>query len=258
MSYWADRMASAQTKISNKSIRAIETQMRKYYAKTMKKVIGEFEATYNKLLATVEDGKEPTPADLYKLDKYWQMQAQARAELERLGARQVALLSREFERNWFEIYHSISLQGSPSFNTMDKKAVQQMINQIWCADGKSWSNRIWSNNEALLETLNEELVHIVASGKRNTELKQLLQERFGVSYSRANALVRTEVAHIQTQAAKQRYEDYGIKQVQVWADPDERRCEVCGELHQKKFYVGDALPIPAHTNCRCCIVPVVD
>lgn len=258
MSYWADRMASAQTKISNKSIRAIDTQMRKYYAKTMKKVIGEFEATYNKLLATVEDGKEPTPADLYKLDKYWQMQAQARAELERLGARQVALLSREFERNWFEIYHSISLQGSPSFNTMDKKAVQQMINQIWCADGKSWSNRIWSNNEALLETLNEELVHIVASGKRNTELKQLLQERFGVSYSRANALVRTEVAHIQTQAAKQRYEDYGIKQVQVWADPDERRCKVCGELHQKKFYVGDALPIPAHTNCRCCIVPVVD
>lgn len=258
MGYWQDRMASAQTKISNKSIRAIDTQMRKYYAKTMKKVIGEFEATYNKLLATVEDGKEPTPADLYKLDKYWQMQAQARAELERLGARQVALLSREFERNWFEIYHSISLQGSPSFNTMDKKAVQQMINQIWCADGKSWSNRIWSNNEALLETLNEELVHIVASGKRNTELKQLLQERFGVSYSRANALVRTEVAHIQTQAAKQRYEDYGIKQVQVWADPDERRCKVCGELHQKKFYVGDALPIPAHTNCRCCIVPVVD
>lgn len=258
MSYWQDRMANAQTKISNKSIRAIDIQMRKYYAKSMKKVIGEFESTYDKLLATVENGKEPTPADLYKLDKYWALQAQAKEELEKLGARQVALLSKEFELQWFEIYHSISLPGSPSFNTMDKKAVQQLITQIWCADGKSWSQRIWSNNEALLETLNEELIHIVASGKKNTELKKLLQERFNVSYSRANALVRTEVAHIQTQAAKQRYEDYGIEMVEIWADPDERRCEVCGELHQKKYPIGAHVPIPAHTNCRCCIVPVVE
>jgi SPP1 gp7 family putative phage head morphogenesis protein len=258
MAYWADRMANAQTKISNKSIKAIETQMRKYYANTMKKVISEFEATYDKLLATIEDGKEPTPADLYKLDKYWQLQAQAKRELERLGARQIALLSKEFELQWFEIYHSISLQGSQSFNTLDKKAVQQMINQIWCADGKSWSTRIWQNNNALLETLNEGLIHIVASGKKNTELKNLLQERFGVSYSRADALVRTEVAHIQTQAAKQRYQDYGIQQVEIWADADERRCEVCGELHQKKYPINGAVPIPAHPRCRCCIVPVVD
>lgn len=259
MSYWQDRMANAQTKISNKSIRAIDTQMRKYYAKTMKKVISDFEATYNKLLATIEDGIEPTPADLYKLDKYWQLQAQARAELERLGARQVALLSKEFESNWFEIYHSITLQGSPSFNTLDKKTVQQLINEIWCADGKSWSARIWSNNEALLEMLNDELVHIVASGKRNAELKHLLQERFNVSYGRASALVRTEVAHIQTQAAKRRYEDYGIELVQIWAaDPNERRCDVCKKHHKKILPVGSALPIPAHTNCRCCIVPVVE
>ena len=258
MGYWQDRMANAQTKISNKSVRAIETQMRRYYASTMKKVIGEFEATLDKLLATAEAGKEPTPADLYKLDKYWTLQAQAREELEKLGARQVALLSRQFELQWFEVYHSISLPGSPSFNTMDRKAVQQLISQIWCADGKSWSQRIWQNNQALLETLNEGLIHIVASGKKNRELKQLLQERFNVSYSRADALVRTETAHIQTQAARKRYEDYGVEMVQVWADPDERRCEVCGELHKKKYPVGSALPIPAHPRCRCCIVPVVE
>lgn len=258
MSYWQDRMANAQTKITNKSVRAIEIQMRKYYANTMKKVIGEFEATLDKLLATTEAGREPTPADLYKLDKYWQLQAQARTELEKLGARQVALLSKQFELQWFEVYHSISLPGSPSFNTIDKKAIQQLINQIWVADGKSWSERIWQNNNALLETLNEELIHVVASGKKNTELKKLLQERFGVSYSRADALVRTETAHIQTQAAKQRYTDYGIEQVEVWADKDERRCEVCGKLHQKKYSVNDALPIPAHPRCRCCIVPVVE
>lgn len=232
--------------------------MRKYYAKTMENVIGEFEATYNKLLATVEAGREPTSADLYKLDKYWAMQAQARVELEKLGAKQIALLSKKFELNWFEIYHSISLQDSRAFNTVDRAAVQQMINQIWCADGKSWSSRIWSNTEKLLEELNEGLLHIVASGKTNRDLKNLLQERFGVSYGRADALVRTEVAHIQTQAAQKRYEDYGIKQFEVWADEDERRCDVCGKLHEKRFFINEAIPVPAHPRCRCCIIPVVE
>lgn len=258
MGYWQDRMAQAQTKISNKSVKAIEKQMIKYYGSTMKRVIADFESTYNKLLASVEEGREPTPADLYKLDKYWQLQAQARTELEKLGARQIALLSREFEANWFEIYYSIDIQGARAFSTIDKPMVQQMINQIWCADGKSWSQRIWANTSSLLDTLNEGLIHIVASGKKNTDLKNILQERFGVSYSRADALVRTEVAHIQTQAAQKRYEDYGIQEVEIWADEDERRCDVCGKLHEKRFPAGAAIPIPAHPRCRCCIVPVVE
>lgn len=258
MGYWQDRMAKAQTAISNKSIKAIDKQMKKYYANTMNKMMDEFEATYNKLLATVEAGREPTPADLYKLDKYWQLQAQARVELEKLGAKQIALLSKNFEREWFEIYHSIALPGSSAFNTMDKSLVKQMINQIWCADGKSWSQRIWDNTSSLLDTLNEGLIHTVASGKKTTDLKKLLQERFNVSYSRADALVRTEAAHIQTQAAKQRYEDYGIQMVEIWADEDERRCEVCGKLHETKYPIGANVPIPAHPRCRCCVVPVVE
>ena len=79
-----------------------------------------------------------------------------------------------------------------------------------------------------------------------------------MSYSRADALVRTEVAHIQTQAARQRYEDSGIEKVQVWADKDERRCEVCGKLHEKVYPVSAAIPIPAHPRCRCCIIPLVE
>ena len=258
MGYWQDRMAQAQTKISNKTTRAIQTQMRKYYANTMKRVIADFEATYNKLLATVEEGREPTPADLYKLDKYWQLQAQARTELEKLGAKQIALLSKEFELNWFEVYYSINVDGGKAFTTIDKSMVQQMLSQIWVADGKNWSQRIWDNTSILLDTLNEGLIHVVASGKKTTDLKNILQERFGVSYSRADALVRTEVAHIQTQAAQKRYEDYGIQKVQIWADEDERRCEVCGKLHEKIYDATAAIPIPAHPRCRCCIVPVVD
>ena len=257
MSYWQDRMAEEQARLTNKSIRQTEKQLKKYYAAAMEKTITDFEATYNKIMAAVEEGREPTPADLYKLDKYWQGQAQLKAELQKLGDRQISLLSKEFELNWFEIYYSIAIPGSDAFNTIDNSLVQQMINSIWVADGKSWSQRIWENTEALAAELNEGLIHCVATGKKTTELKNILQERFGVSYSRADALVRTEMAHIQTEAAKKRYEDAGVLEVEVWAPKDERQCEVCGELHTKRFPANGPMPIPAHPRCRCCVLPVI-
>lgn len=256
--YWQDRQAAAQTKLTNKKIKETEEQLQKYYIKSMKRVINDFEATYDKLVATAANGVPLTPADLYKLDKYWQMQGQLKVELEKLGDKQNTLLSKAFERCWIDVYNSISLPSEADFSTVSNEVVQQLINEIWVADGKHFSQRIWDNTEKLLETLNEELVQCVVNGKSAEELKDKLVERFGVSYSNADSLVRTETAHIQTQAARKRYEDYGITEVEVWADKDERRCEVCGKLHQKKYPVGAAMPIPAHPNCRCCIVPVVD
>lgn len=258
MSYWQDRMAASQNKLTNKSVKQIEKQMIKYYSAAMNRTIADFEATYNKLLATVEQGKEPTPADLYKLDKYWQAQAQMRRELQKLGDKQISALSKIFELNFFEIYHSIAIPGLSAYTTIDNEVVQQMINHVWVADGKSWSQRIWENTDLLAETLNEELVHCVVTGKKTSDLKKMLQERFNVSYSRADALARTELAHIQTQAAQKRYEDYGLQEFEVWADEDERRCEVCGKLHMKRYPIGAVPPVPAHPHCRCCIVPVVE
>lgn len=256
--YWQQRLAATQAKITEKNIKQVERQMRKYYKQTMENVIADFEGTYEKLLNTVAAGREPTPADLYKLDKFWKMQGQIQEEMLKLGSRQAKALSKAFETNFFEVYYSLALDGVEAFNTIDDKAVNQMINQIWCADGKSWSQRIWENTSKLQQTLNEGLIDCVVSGKPTSALKKTLQERFNVSFSAADSLARTELAHIQTQAATQRYKDYGLQEVEILADKDERRCEICGKLHKQRYPIGAAVPIPAHPRCRCCIVPVVD
>ena len=256
--YWQDRMAQSQTNLTNKNIKQVERQLRKYYRRSMEQVIEDFEATYEKLLATVGADREPTPADLYKIDKYWKLQGQMQEELRKLGSKQVSAMAKAFELNYFDVYYSIGLEGLEAFTTLDTEAVKQFINQIWVADGKSWSARIWENTSKLAQTLNEELISCVTAGKKTSDLKKILQERFNVSYSAADSLVRTEMAHIQTEAAKKCYEDYGVQMVEIWADADERRCEICGKLHMTKYPVGAAVPIPAHPRCRCCIVPVVD
>ena len=256
--WWKEREARAREKLSNKAAKKINDQMRKYYKTAMNNTINSFSDTYIHILDSLEDGREPTPADLYKLDTYWQMQGQLQGELQKLNAKQVKLLSENFRLNFFDVYHSIALEGLETFNTIDTNVVEQLINAIWCSDGKTWSSRIWDNTTQLAETLNEELINCLTTGKKTTELKKILQDRFSVSYGRADTLVRTELAHIQTEAAKKRYEDYGIKRVQIWADADERRCETCGDLHEKYYVLGEAIPIPAHPKCRCCIVPVVE
>lgn len=262
MNYWQKRNLQAQAAIANKSAKEINKQLAKYYNAAVNGVIKDFEATYDKLLATVADGKEPTPADLYKLNKYWEMQAQLKKELQKLGDKEIELLSKQFTDTFIADYNSIMLGANiapnEQYSKISTEAAEQLINSVWVADGKSWSERIWDNTAKLADTLNEELIHCVVTGKKTSQLKELLQERFNSSYAEADRLARTEIAHIQTEAAKKRYEDYGLQYVEIWADKDERRCEVCGKLHKKRYPIGATVPIPAHPNCRCSIIPVVD
>ena len=256
--YWAGRMQRAQQRLTSKNTKLIEKQLKKYYSRAMQRTIDDFESTYDKLLATVEAGKQPTPADLYKLDKYWRMQGQLKQRLEKLGETQITVLSKNFELNFFEVYYSIDIDSKREFTRISRDGAKQLINSIWCADGKTFSQRVWENVEDLINTLNDGLIDCVITGKKTSQLKKALRERFGVSYNRADTIVRTEMSHIQNTAAKQRYRDYGIKEMEVWADKDERLCDECGKLHQKRYSINEPSPVPVHPRCRCSIIPVVE
>ena len=256
--YWQDRMTKAQDALTKKNEKKIEKQLAKYYVSAAKQIIADFEAVYDKILTQKAEGKEITPADLYKLESYWAMQGALRQELRKLGEKEISLLTKYLEINFFNVYYSINIEGKKAFNTINAEGAKALINSIWVADGKSFSQRVWDNTDKLLETLNEQLLHCVITGKKTTQLKQVLQERFGVSYNNADTIARTELAHIQTIAAQQRYKDYGIQQVEIFADADERRCSECGKLHKTRYPVGASVPIPAHPRCRCCLVPVID
>lgn len=264
MNYWQKRNLKAQDALAQKNIKQIEKQLAKYYGQTAKRVIEDFVNTYEKLIATVENGKEPTPADLYKLDKYWQMVGQARQELRKLGEKENALLTKYFELDYFEVYHSIEVEGLKAFSTIDRAAVRQMLHTSWLSDGKTFSDRIWQNTTELVEMLNNKLVECVATGKKPTQLKNLLQERFNVSYSRADTLVRTEIAHIQTQAAAQRYKDYGLDYYEILGNEDDscgNHSVDCHKMDGKKFRYSEMVEgvnaPPFHPNCKCSIVPVI-
>lgn len=256
--YWINRVNKMQDRVRNKQEKEIERQIKKYYKNAMNKVIEDFESTYNELLTKQNENKEVAIANLYKLDKYWRMQGQLKNELEKLGDKQAKLLSRRFELAFFEVYNSLDILGDTEFTRIDREGALKLINAIWCADGLDYSQRIWKNTNKLVNRLNEGLVHCVVAGKKTSELKKVLRDEFGVSHSQASNIVQTEMSHIQNTAARQRYLDMGVKEFQVWAKKDERRCSLCGNLHLKKYSINESTPIPAHPRCRCTIIPIVD
>lgn len=262
MGYWEQRVAKTGKQVADKSIKETTTQLAKYYKRTMKSVINDFEATYDKLLSTVENGKVILPNDLYKLDKYWTMQAELQKKLQALGDKQTALMSKKFQDTYKSVYKAIPLKSDTAFKTFSEQNAKQVVNQIWCADGKSWSNRVWTNTESLKDTLNKKLVECVVGGKTTDELKIELQKRFGVSYHRSDTLVRTEITHIQTQASADRYKDAGCEEYEVLVNPDERTCDECAKFDGERFkfsemVIGVNAP-PFHANCRDTIIPVIN
>lgn len=255
--YWQERNKKIQEIIQGKSIKSIQAQLQKYYRGASIKIIEDFENVYNKVLNDMKD-REPTPADLYKLDKYWKALATMEQELKKLGNQEIEVLATSFRQTFIDTYNNLALPSTQAFSTVDIAVVDQLINSIWVGDGKQWSDRVWDNQARLSQTLNEELIHCLTTGKKDSELKQILMERFNVSYHRAETLVRTETAHIQTESAKKRYQDYGVEYVEVLVDEDDRTCDKCKALIGKRWRVSDTPPLPAHPNERCALVPVID
>ena len=269
---WKQRMLDVQKNWTDKDIEAINKMLRHYFNVARSSIVKDFEATYKKVLESVEEGTQITPADLYKLDKYYQMQIQTEAVLKNLGDKTIEVLSKKFQQEYKNIYSAMAIDkdgkavkaaiSDKAFSTIDAQVAKQVANQIWCADGKSWSQRIWGNIEDLKQTLNDGLIECVVTGKKTTELKNILMKRFGVTYNKAERLVRTEMAHIETQAALDRYKSSGTQKVRIIVDPDERTCDVCAKWDDEtveiaKAHVGTNCP-PFHPRCRCTVAAVVE
>lgn len=262
--YWAKRQADAQDNLTKANVEDTEKQLKVYYTDAMHSAIRDFEDTFLHWQARAEDGKV-TPADLYKMDKYWATIAQLNLTMKELGDKQAQVLAENFMKEWQEVYESTAATSQSSFKTANLDIAEQMINQVWCADGKSWSERIWGNTEALKAALNEGLIECVVTGKKASDLKKRLQNEFGASYRKADLLVRTEMQHIQTEAARQRYEDDGITKYEFLGREEKDKCHhspSCSDLDGQIFFMKDMKVSknapPIHPGCRCSIAPVVD
>lgn len=125
----------------------------------------------------------------------------------------------------------------------------------------TFSERIWSNQEALRNKLSTILTKGLIGGKSYQSLAAEIRKDFNVSAREAMRLVRTEMVRVQTQAQIDSYKANGWEEFEFLAYST-ASCEICNALNKKHFKISDFQPAenapPMHPNCRCRTAPYED
>lgn len=250
--YWKNEQSKIQDELLVKSSNFIEKQLTTAYKEVAKSIIADAEDLYLEML---ENG-EITYGQLMRYDRFFRLNASINQELKRLGQREIEML----DRGMIDLYLRTGelITNDPSWAVINRAFAEEAIKRVWCADGKSYSDRVWEHKTALQQQLQTGMMDCVIKGSDHRKLVRTLQERFDVAHSAADRLVRTELNHIQNQGAMRGYLDAGYTHYQFISAIDDRTCEECHDLDGQIFAFVDAqegvnFP-PIHPNCRSNII----
>lgn len=124
----------------------------------------------------------------------------------------------------------------------------------------TWSERLWSHQEALKTEIGRQLMSGLIAGKSSRDMAREIRKIFGGSLQNAQRLMVTELARVQTEAARQSMEANGNTEYEYMATGP-HPCPECmkldGEIFKlKEMQVGVNAP-PLHPSCHCCTAPYV-
>lgn len=141
-----------------------------------------------------------------------------------------------------------------------KEVAKQITAQV---NGATFSQRIWTNQDALKARLDEVISTGILRGDNPREMARQLkrQVRDTVTNHRyvTERIARTESARAQFNAQKSLIKQNGYRYVKWYAEPG--ACKICREIADSDRYdlgfgvypVDEVPSIPAHPNCRCSI-----
>ena len=264
--YWQKREAEQKLKFQAKTEKEIERELRELYTKAADKVIEDMELLYPSLL---EDGTIAN--QYYRYTRYYKLLEKINKELTLLGKEEIKVLETKMETMYK--YSSWKTLKGLNFSTSNKMELENVIKSlwenrtswskdVWCRDGLAGLQRVEKAMSQLQNQLERGMSDCVLRGASKDELVKTLQSRFGVSFSEANRMARTELTYIQNQAAKDSYKKAGVREYEFLAEDDERTSDLCSDLNGERFpidaaVVGENYP-PLHPNCRSTVLAVID
>ena len=204
--------------------------------------------------------KLEAPAYRARIERLEQIQSQLDRIMRNVYQQELALSTSHYatlaEEAYYKSVFDIQQRSGYgfSFAKVDQKMIDRLLKSKW--SGKNYSTRIWNNTGALAQTLKEELLVSLVTGRTERETAEIVMRKFAQGSSQARRLIRTESSYITGQMDLQSYEECGIEKYVYLATLDLRTCqEDCAPLDGKIFPVKDAKPgvnmPPMHPWCRC-------
>lgn len=124
-------------------------------------------------------------------------------------------------------------------------------------------NLVTEVSDTTRDAINELTAAAIRDGLTNDELADQIAAGFGFSDARAEMIARTETANADSAGTMIGFRASGVVQEKQW-DPDDDPCPECQEnADAGPIPLDDLFPSgddasPAHPNCECSVLPIVD
>lgn len=146
------------------------------------------------------------------------------------------------------------------FSVVTAEKIDRVLNSRW--SGINYSDRIWKNTTGLAQTLKEELLLSLITGRTDRETAEIIQNKFVTGASNARRLVRTEASFLANEMEAESYNECGIERYIYVATLDVPTCKVdCAPLDGKDFPVAERKVSvnypPMHPWCRCTTIAYI-
>ena len=160
------------------------------------------------------------------------------------------------DRFYHGIYDVAEQTGTMKVDVaVDDDTAKKVTAAPW--SGKSYSQRIWKNDQLLGQTLKTTILSGIHRGLSVPQMARMVEDKMNAGLSNARRLVRTEMNYVQNRAALDSIKESGMKYYRFIATLDRRTSSMC-RAHDGKVYPidecrpGENAP-PLHPNCRSTI-----
>ena len=230
------------------------------FLKTYKNSLTEVQTMTNKLYAKYSKDGVLSVSEMYKYDRYKNMEKQITSIISDLGKEEKTYMTKELKKVYSESYlktGKLITDFKPnigiSFATIPKGFVEKAITYPW--SGADFSSRIYKNKDVLITNLKQTITKGMVEGKSITNMTKDLKKVLDISATNARRLIRTESLHVIASSHHDTYKKAGVAKVEYLTSDGPRVCDICDALNHKIFKLEDAPMLPLHPFGRCVVIP---
>jgi len=255
MAHWYQRFAKNNDIGLAEAKRLLNTKELEEFRWSVEDYISKGESLDPKWLKQLENASTRvhiSRLDTLKLQMQQQVESLYSSQLGGVGKVLRNIYEQGYYRNIFEVQKGVGI--GTSFQKLNDNLISKALARPWTTDGRTFSDRIWTNKASLVNTVNNRITQMLIRGEAPDKAISEISKQFNVSKNRAGALVMTESAAFSVEAQKDCYEELDIEKYKIVESLDTHTCAICGAMDGKvvafkDFAVGTTAP-PFHTRCR--------
>ena len=230
------------------------------FLRVYKSSLTEVQAYVNLLYSKYSTDGVLSLADLYKFNRYTNMEKEITSIISDLGKEEKSYMTNELKKTYTESYiktGAILIEGIPklaiNFSKIPTGFVEKALTYPW--SGLDYSSRIWKNKEVLISNLKQTLTRGFINGSSITNMTKDLKGVMDIGATNARRLIRTESMHIMASSHHDTYKAAGVKQVEFITARDDRVDDICRSLEGNVYLIDEAPMLPIHPNGRSVLIP---